>query len=181
MFPALRKLQSGASLPLVSHEEGNPAGLSSCSGGLRPLVELCVEPAGLCGRCTGVAVPLRAAAPVGVFSRGTTRISGSLSCGAREVRPPCVWPGRSRQCSRVMGGQPEGKIGLPRANPRVRQEHFCQRTVIWERGPLCTSNSQGVRLGYPLEVCMGSVQDPCFPRKHPVLLDLLAHKACEAV
>ena len=25
----------------------------------RPLVELCVEPAGLCGRCTGVAVPLR--------------------------------------------------------------------------------------------------------------------------
>ena len=31
-------------------EEGNPAGLSSCSGGLRPLVELCVEPAGLCGR-----------------------------------------------------------------------------------------------------------------------------------
>ena len=27
-------------------EEGNPAGLSSCSGGLRPLDELCVEPAG---------------------------------------------------------------------------------------------------------------------------------------
>ena len=24
----------------------NPAGLSSCSGGLRPLVDLCVEPAG---------------------------------------------------------------------------------------------------------------------------------------
>ena len=38
------------------HEEGNPAGLSSCSGGLRPLVELCVEPAGLCGRCTGTPV-----------------------------------------------------------------------------------------------------------------------------
>ena len=35
-------------------EEGTPAGLSSCSGGLRHLVELCVEPAGLCGRCTGV-------------------------------------------------------------------------------------------------------------------------------
>ena len=33
--------------------------LSSCSRSLRPLVELCVEPAGLCGRCTGVAVPLR--------------------------------------------------------------------------------------------------------------------------
>ena len=39
----------------------------------------------------------RAAAPVGVFSRGTTRISGSLSCGAREVMEgmredvPCAW------------------------------------------------------------------------------------------
>ena len=31
--------------PGVLSEEGNPAGLSSCSGGLRPLVELCVEPA----------------------------------------------------------------------------------------------------------------------------------------
>ena len=28
-----------------STEEGNPAGLSSCSGGLRPLVELCVPQA----------------------------------------------------------------------------------------------------------------------------------------
>ena len=38
------------------HEEGNPEVLSSCSGGLRALVELCVEPAGLCGRCTGCGV-----------------------------------------------------------------------------------------------------------------------------
>ena len=30
-----------------------------CSGGLRPLVELCVELAGLCGRCTAVSVPRR--------------------------------------------------------------------------------------------------------------------------
>ena len=30
-------------------KEGNPAGLSSCSGGLRPLVELCVDPAGFSG------------------------------------------------------------------------------------------------------------------------------------
>ena len=40
-------------------EEGNSAWLSSCSGGLRPLVGLCVEPAGISGRCTGVSVPLR--------------------------------------------------------------------------------------------------------------------------
>ena len=38
----------------------------------------------------------RAAAPVGVFSRGTTRISGSLSCGAREVRSACAWRGGAR-------------------------------------------------------------------------------------
>ena len=31
----------------------------------------------------------RAAVPVEIFSRGTTRISGRLSCGAREVRSPC--------------------------------------------------------------------------------------------
>ena len=33
-------------ITLFLHEEGNPAGLSSCSGSLRPLVELCVDPAG---------------------------------------------------------------------------------------------------------------------------------------
>ena len=46
----------------------------------------------------------RAAAPVGVFSRGTTRMSGSLSCGAREVRSPCAWRGGAPHGSRVMGG-----------------------------------------------------------------------------
>ena len=46
----------------------------------------------------------RAAAPVGVFSRGTTRISGSLSWGAREVRSPCAWRGGARPGSRVTGG-----------------------------------------------------------------------------
>ena len=59
-----------AELGLVLSEEGNPAGLSSCSGGLRPLVELCVEPAGVSGRCTGVSVPLRAVpSPTGLPSK----------------------------------------------------------------------------------------------------------------
>ena len=42
-----------------------PSGVprASCSGGLRPLVELCVEPAGLCGRCTGVRQPTRLPRP----------------------------------------------------------------------------------------------------------------------
>ena len=46
----------------------------------------------------------RAAVPVWGFSRDMMGRSGSLSCGAREVRPPCVWSGRSRHCSGVMGG-----------------------------------------------------------------------------
>ena len=46
----------------------------------------------------------RAAAPMGFFSRSTTRISGSLSCGAREVRSPCAWRGGARPGSRVTGG-----------------------------------------------------------------------------
>ena len=42
-----------------SVEEWISACLSSCSRSDRPLVELCVEPAGFSGRCTGVSVPLR--------------------------------------------------------------------------------------------------------------------------
>ena len=42
-----------------SVEEWISACLSSCSRSDRPLVELCVEPAGFSRRCTGVSVPLR--------------------------------------------------------------------------------------------------------------------------
>ena len=45
----------------------------------------------------------QAAAPMGVFSRGTMRTSGSLSCSAREVRSPCTWRGGAGHHSRVMG------------------------------------------------------------------------------
>ena len=55
---------------LVLSEEVNPACLSSFSEGHRPLVELCVEPAGVSGRCTGVSVPLRAVpSPTGLPSK----------------------------------------------------------------------------------------------------------------
>ena len=46
----------------------------------------------------------RAAAPVGVYSRGTTRISGSLSCGAREARSACTRRGGAHHCSLVQRG-----------------------------------------------------------------------------
>ena len=76
---------------LVLSEEGNPAGLSSCSGGFRPLVELCVEPAGLCGRCTGVAVPLRVVpSPTGLPSkRGPGRIAVLLTLNDPKALVDC--------------------------------------------------------------------------------------------
>ena len=51
----------------------------------------------------------RAAAPVCVFLRGTTGSSGSLSCGAREVRSPCAWRGGAHYCSRAMVGESDLK------------------------------------------------------------------------
>ncbi|OJH16067.1 hypothetical protein BLX88_25585, partial [Bacillus obstructivus] len=40
-------------------EAWNSAGLSRCSRGERPLVELYLEPRGFSGRCTGESLPLR--------------------------------------------------------------------------------------------------------------------------
>ena len=47
----------------------------------------------------------RAAAPVWVFLRGTTGSSGSLSCGANEIRSPCPWRGVACHFYRVMVGE----------------------------------------------------------------------------
>ena len=104
-------------------EEGNPAGLSSCSGGLRPLVELCVEPSGLCGRCTGVAVPLRVVpSPTGLpwkrgpglgsFSRADRGIGG-----VRPVAPP-TW--LATQGNRLSCRDQEGRRGSEEAVPGPR-------------------------------------------------------------
>ena len=105
---------------LVSSEEGNPAGLSSCSGGLRPLVELCVEPACVFGQCTGVSVPLRVVpSPTGLPSKRCPGIGFlsrvDLDIGVVQHVAPPTWlfsnflvrpassrgaPGRSRAPSR---------------------------------------------------------------------------------
>ena len=47
----------------------------------------------------------RAVEAVWGSSRGTTGSSGSLSCGAREVRSSCAWRRGVRPCSRVMVGE----------------------------------------------------------------------------
>ena len=59
LTPITESLQSwDRRVRLILLEEWNSARLSSCLRGDRPLVELCVEPAGFSGRCTGVSVPL---------------------------------------------------------------------------------------------------------------------------
>ena len=70
---------------LVLSEEGNSACLSRCSGGLRPLVELCVASAGFSGRCTGVSVPLRVVpSPAGLPSKRGPGL-GSFSRADRGI------------------------------------------------------------------------------------------------
>ena len=68
--------------------QSSPRVARECSGGLRPPVELCVEHAGLCGRCTGVAVPLRPAPTAGTSlglgsDPGLARSWGFLNAGRR--------------------------------------------------------------------------------------------------
>ena len=52
------------------------------------LVELCVEPAGLCGRCTGVAVPLR------VVPSSLQYVLGILRGPPKPCIPGCVVNGQ---------------------------------------------------------------------------------------
>ena len=55
-------------------------------------LKLNIQKTKICSACVG-------------FSGGTTGSSGSLLCGAREVRFRCVWRGGARHCSRVMVGE----------------------------------------------------------------------------
>ena len=60
---------------------------------------------GLILRCAGKAGNPFQTTQGNRISRGTTRISGSLSCGAREVRSPCTWRGGACHGSPVMVGE----------------------------------------------------------------------------
>ena len=66
-------------------EEWNSTGLSSCSLDNRPLVELCVEPAGFSRRCTVVSLPLHLVpSPTGLPSKRCPSI-GFISRADREI------------------------------------------------------------------------------------------------
>ena len=57
-------------------------------------------------------LPWRGILGPGHTPRCTTRISGSLSCGAREVRSPCAWRGGARPGSRVTYSMKEQASGM---------------------------------------------------------------------
>ena len=65
----------------------------------------------------------QAAAPVWGFTRATTGSSGSLSCGAREVRSPCAW----------RGGRPQRPAGSTHSSTRgLRPPEQLERPAVGE-------------------------------------------------
>ena len=56
------------------------------------------------------------------LTRGTTRISGSLSCGAREVRSPCAWRGGLEMRPSSIARNPAENREAPQT-PQHREVH----------------------------------------------------------
>ena len=79
--PALSFLHSPTLTPIHDHWAGDCSRVTE--GQKRPHL----------GLCPGPNIPLQGRQRSRVC---TTRISGSLSCGAREVRSPCAWRGGAR-------------------------------------------------------------------------------------
>ena len=107
-----------------SVEEWIYACLSSCSRSDRPLVELCVEPAGFSGLCTGVSVPLRVVPSstglpskrflgIGFFSRAYRKI-GVFQHVVPPTRLRLEFPretGLILRCARKLGNPLQTKQG----------------------------------------------------------------------
>ena len=90
----------------------------------------------------------RAASPVWGFTRGTTGSSGSLSCGAREVRSPCGWRGGAHYCSRDTAGPNRPHLGLcPGPNVPLLGRKRSQHCILDSPGEsgLVSRGSQGHR------------------------------------
>ena len=122
--------------------------ISRCSGGLRPLVELCVEPAGLCGRCTGVAVPLRVVpSPTGLPSKrcgggGAPRDSagsGATEEGLTSRGGTCA--GAVLSLAQMHRGRRAG--GALRERPGGRKRRGAGRAGRGWRGPSGTWGHRG--------------------------------------
>ena len=76
---------------LVLSEEGISACLSSCSGGLRPLVELRVEPAGFPEHAQGCQCPFVLCLNPHVFLQRCVRASGSFQDRTRKSGSFGLW------------------------------------------------------------------------------------------
>ena len=135
----------------------------------RPLVELCVEPTGLCGRCTGVAVPLRVVpSPTGLPSkRGppltccyswASHSSGFFCCRAQTSGPrgfssytpvflgfTCGSAGKESTCS-------AGNLGSAlcrRALPPCRRSLPAGGPAVTRAPPPAFPRNPRGRLGFP--------------------------------
>ena len=128
-----------------------PAGLSSCSGGLRPLVELCVEPASLCGRCRGVAVPLRVVpSPDWEILSSPPKRGGRLTAGRMMgVRTTAPW----KPACEALQSKPKntGMVGT---------------VLTREAGPGIPTPFPGWS-GLPCAQHEGALPPPCIVRKDP--------------
>ena len=89
---------------------------------------------------------------MGVFSRGTTRTSGSLSCGARELMSPCAWRGGAGHHSRALCGPraPGLQGACPHACARSLRDFKCDSWVT----EVASSELRNVKWS------LGSVQSP---------------------
>ena len=103
---------------------------SSCSGGLRPLVELCVEPAGLCGQCTGVAVQLRVVpSPTGLTSKRGPGL-GSFSRADRGIGPRTSLVA---QTVKHLSTMPETRVRSPGwEDPLKKEMAIHSSTIAWK-------------------------------------------------
>ena len=133
---------------LILSEEGNSACLSSCSGGLRPLVELCVELAGFSGRCTGVSVPFRVVpSPTGLPAKRCLCI-GFLPRADWEIGvvwhvAPTTWLVSNFPVRPASSGGAPGRAGTPSRQRRgidspvaIRRGEGAQ--IKWCRDPRCS-------------------------------------------
>ena len=79
--------------------------------------------------------PTRRVPPRG--SRGTTRISGSLSCGAREVRSPCACSFRTREKTASVCQHPSPFLWSPPLVEEVMSGIWTPWTSQWSRCGKC--------------------------------------------
>ena len=105
-----------------------------------------------------------------VGARGIMGSSGSLSCGAREVRFLCSWLGGARHCSRVMVGVgcSGWKPGCGYTSSDAQDNHSQQRIVWFQMSTALWVRKPALHASYRYHPAMGTLsecpQAGCGPR-----------------